>query len=95
MSAKVFKSNDNSSANNRFRCQNRGLAMNSRAPENPFAKQLDELLPCWLELSSWRGRIAFLPLFLLIEKHGGGVAYGSPAASALPRVPAAGQRSWR
>jgi hypothetical protein len=62
--------------------------MDSRAPENPAEKQLEELPPCWLELSGCRPRIAFLPLLLLMEKQGGG--QGTFAASA-----AADRRSWR
>jgi hypothetical protein len=43
-----------------------------RRPEDPLSKRLDELGACWLEL---RGccQIVYIPLPLIVQKHGGGL----------------------
>jgi hypothetical protein len=67
--------------------------MDSRPPENPPAKQLDELPPCWLEFSGCCRRIGFLPMLLLIQKHGGGAGVscrecgGGPGGDRLGVLP--------
>jgi hypothetical protein len=46
--------------------------MDCPKPEDPLSKRLDELGPCWLELSD-RCQLVYMPLPLLIKKRGGGL----------------------
>lgn len=48
-------------------------------PEDPLSKRLDELETCWLEL---RGccQIVYMPLPLMVQRHGGGLVLGDAVA---------------
>jgi hypothetical protein len=55
--------------------------MDCPKPENPLARRLDQLDPCWLELAGCC-QIVYLPLPLMAARHGGALVL----RDVLPRL---------
>ena len=47
--------------------------MDCPRPENPLSKRLDGLGPCWLKLSGCGCQLVYMPLPLMVKRHGGGL----------------------